>query len=51
MRLAFDGRLRSANLVPFLLRLILIVMPLDGVDHARPHHEDLCWQKDYREPI
>jgi hypothetical protein len=43
------GRLRSAR---FLISLLpLIVMPLDGEEHARAEHENLEGKEDYREPI
>ena len=41
--------LPSAGFV-FLL-LPLIVMPLDGEEHARAEHENLECKEDYREPI
>jgi hypothetical protein len=34
-----------------LFFLPLIVMPLDGEEHARAKHENLKRDKDYREPI
>lgn len=43
------GRLLSAGFV-FLL-LSLIVMPLDGKEHARAEHENLERNEDYRDPI
>ena len=43
------GCLLSAGFV-FLL-LTLIVMPLDGEEHARAEHENLERNKDYGDPI
>nr|WP_261634734.1 hypothetical protein [Cupriavidus gilardii] len=40
-----DGQLVSSFL------LALIVMPLDGEEHARAEHENFKHDKDYREPI
>jgi hypothetical protein len=35
----------------FLFLLPLVVMPLDGEEHARADHENLERNEDYREPI
>jgi hypothetical protein len=40
-----NGPLVSLFLLP------LIVMPLDGEEHARAQHENLEQNEDYREPI
>ena len=45
--------LRSVGFV-ILLRFILlrlIVMPLDGEEHARSQHDNLEWKEDHREPV
>lgn len=48
-RRAFSRHLRSAC---FVLRLLsLVVMPLDGKEHARAEHENLEGDEDYRDPI
>lgn len=48
-RPAFSRHLRSAG---FVLRLLpLVVMPLDGEEHAGAEHGHLEHNEDYRDPI
>ena len=48
-RRAFSRCLQSAG---FFFRLLpLVVMPLDGVEHASAKHKHFERDKDYREPI
>ena len=45
----FSRHLRSAGL--FFRLLPLVVVPLDGVEHAGAKHEHLEGDEDYRDPI